>query len=264
MQHLTHNHHLDSLIAQAWNEIQQDPQHRLRVATRFDLYDQLTGDMGVTMREVAKTRTGIFPQVTPGLKRFWYLGLHTVRPLLAIWDQAMAPWLAANPDYDPDWSFPEDILTVTDELLRGIPYVQVEAAFVDKSKYGGDINAWHGMVGELDEIGLPETAMLCLEAIYAFHCSVCGSVPIEQPITDDTYDAPYLYHHTFNDWTAYACAAIVSHTTAFSDQSEQRSAHDARAALEFWRWWLFESLPEAASIDLDALGWEIVEFANVE
>ena len=165
----------------------------MRLATRFELYDQLTGDMGMTIRELARTRTRTFPQVTPGLKRFWYLGRHTVQPLLAIWDQAMAPWLAANPDYDPDWSFPQDILTVTDELLHGIPYVQVEATFVDKSEYGGDMNAWHGMVGELDEIGLAETAMLCLRAIYAFHCSVRGLVPMQHPITDDAYDEPYLY-----------------------------------------------------------------------
>jgi hypothetical protein len=263
---ILNNAHLQGAINRAWQEIENDPQHRLHVAMRLELYDLLIGDLGISMRQLTTSRMR-FPKVTPGLKRYWYLGLQTVSPLLALWNYEVDCWLAGQiDDYSPYRSFPAVMLEATTDLLRGIPYTEVDTQLTQKTEYWLGMNGWHYVVGNLSD-DLPPIAGKCLWAIYAVYLAVRGLPPVRTEFPDDAYD-DNINQYAQDDFTACAVATMRRLTDRPLPIAENLPypLHGGPQQLrDFWRWWLFELLPQAAVIKPEALDWQIthLEFAKL-
>lgn len=257
---LSSDNTLQQHINGAWQEIQTDPHHRLQVNTRLTLYDLLVRDVGM-MREFGENvHIRFFPQVTPGLKRYWYLGLQTIMPLLPVWEREMNRWLRSNPDYEPDRSFPFIIVDATQDLLQGKTYDEVDTLLPQKTEYWTGMSSWHYVVGNMTD-DLPYTARMCLHAIYNVHRAVCGLPPIGSRFSDGAYDED-LSPYSNRDWTYYAFEAVMSAATSIGDEQQfdtRPTKRDPHKALDFWYWWLFEVVPSAATVNLDTLGWQITQ-----
>lgn len=71
-----------------------------------------------------------------------------------------------------------------------------------------------------------------------------------------------------DDFTYYAFEAMTSVVATTTDEqqlSTQPTKRDPQKALDFWHWWLFELVPGAATVDLNALGWHMTygRYTNV-
>ena len=250
---------LQTALTTAWAEIQSDPLHRMRVRTRLAIYDQLIGDLGVTLEVLARMQrpqSYQFPQLTPGLYRYFYMGWLTTHPLLPLWKQQMDYWFAAH---DPESADTRDAYA----FLEGTQHFLGGASEEDVNNWLAltypSVEAWWnwGMVAaNLSEV-YPFTASMCLLAIYNWFSNVTGNLPIRGSRQLAAYD--YLMDLSFNhDVTPYVWAATISAASVPLEQlGMEEPPINAQASLEFWRWWLFDIVPQAAVFDHVAAGWQL-------
>lgn len=250
---------LNKAIEVAWVEVNQDSQHRLRIHTRLNLYDAFIADMGVSISHLIKAGNTHFPHRTLGLKRFGYLGVITVEPLLPTWEQEMNRFERIYPgEVEPVRLFPYDILSTVRQLLRG----KGTSEIVFDNKYWADMSDWHYVVGNLCDDVAYQPCMF-LNAAYHVYTVTEGWLPfrlIHSELIESTYDEDLKTPEMENrDFTYHAWQANISEDPNPPGLNQQRNLpikRDTRKALEFWRWWLFEAVPKAAMVDLSQLSKE--------
>ncbi len=251
---------LQRQIELAWQEIQADPQHRLRIATWLTIYDLLVADLSLPMREFSSRASGHhFPQVTLGLKRYWHLGLQTVTALLPLWERELDRWLPSYVGYEAWRNFPYIFLEKIQYLLEGVPHAEIEARLAPKTPYWAVIEGGTILIRAATSDNLPYPLQMCLLSIASLDEAVWGLAPFTSPFLDAAYDTSFNH-----DVTHYALEATISAAAPLRDwqQSDMRPVQRyPHIALEFWRGWLFDRVPRAATVDLATLGWEIAEFS---
>jgi hypothetical protein len=257
---------LEQQIERAWQEVNADAQHRLRPVTRLGLYDLLIGDLETPLYELV--RLGLtFPRRTAGLKRYFYLGMMTVERVFPIWEQSIDEYVdVIDGEADPEQTvrdFPYIIHHFTVERLKGRPADEIE--FRGRDEWGDYFVAeWHYAIGNLTEALLYQHGMV-IDAVYDLCCAVDFlGLPVTWPKRATTaWDAlsdselgihcdDFAYHAS----EAYACNDPNS--PGWVDWWEWEGLpikRDNGKTLEFWHWWLFEAIPEAARVDLEQLNW---------
>ena len=247
---------LRQAIEQAWKEVNQHPQHKLRVQQRLHLYDTLIGDLSLSIGCLVNKGKTSFPERTLGLKRYVYLGILTVKPLFAAWEGEINRLIKAEEDMEPVRLFPYDMLNATQQLLSGKTKVEINF----KNEYWVDISNWHYIVGNLSEDTLFQHGMF-LRAVHRVYLGAEGWLPLRlknTKLTDQTYDEELdIFHSSHGDFCYYALESNICEDPNEPGWDKPRSLPIKRnwdKALKFWEWWLFEAIPQAATTDFDQLG----------
>ncbi len=250
------NRQLDSSLSRAiqtaWAEINQDPQHRLRIHTRLNMYDDFIADMGVSIYHLIKTGNTHFPHKTPGLKRLGYLGVLTVEPLFPAWEREMDRIAHGDPEMEPARLFPYSMLSATRQLLSG----KSTSEITFDNEYWVDTSNWHYIVGNLcDDVSYDQC--MFLKAVHRVYTITEGWLPfrfIHSKVVEATYDDELKTPEMENrDFTYHALQAYVSENPNESSWDQPRSLpvkRDREKALAFWQWWLFELVTQAVTADL--------------
>lgn len=243
---------LNRAIQTAWAEVNQDPQHKLRIHTRLNLYDAFITDMGVSISYLIKEGNFHFPHITPGLKQLGYLGVLTVEPLFPAWEREMDRIAQGDPEMEPVRLFPYSMLSATRQLLSG----KSASEITFDNKYWMEVSNWHYIVGNLCDEMTYEQCMF-LNAVYHVYTLTEGWLPfrfLHSKVAESTYDDELKTPEMENrDFTYHALQAYICKDPNEPGWDQPRILpikRDSEKALAFWQWWLFELVPQAAVADL--------------
>jgi hypothetical protein len=254
---------LTQQIADAWREVESDPQHRLRPVTRLKIYDLLVSDLETPLSVLVKTEHR-FPQKTAGLKRYYYLGLLTLEKVLPIWQNGVGLYIDELMGGAPDpqvWrDFPYLIQRCTLELLKGRSAEDFPAQV--QEEWGSDPGpTWHINIGNCydsmlwQHVSILETAYTLYHAVHLLLLPIrlWNTVLVLDEIYDDELSPPEC-----RDFAYYAAEAYASddpNPPGWVRSYEERVTRDPTKLLAFWQWWLQEAVPQAASVDITRLDW---------
>jgi hypothetical protein len=246
---------VNKIVELAWAEVKQDPRHRIRIQTRLRLYDELIGDMDTSISQLVKAGEFRFPRKTPGLKRLGYLGIITVEPLFPAWEQEMDRIVQMEPEMEPVRLFPYDMLSVARQLLKG----KRKSEIVFDNEYWTSISGWHYFVGNTYE-DVSYQHYKFLKAVHRVYTVLEGWLPIQlvhSELTESTYDedlkTPVMENRDFAYHALQATICRDPNEPGWNKPRDLPIKRDNEKALAFWRQWLFERVPDAATVDLDQL-----------
>ncbi len=262
------NHALETLLSNAWNSVLSHPEHRLRPAWRLELYNRLLGLADGTLQaqaaEKAAAATGTkratervkLPQ-TESTRRYYALGLKTVKHVLPIWQRDTERLIEVDAQYAAFDFMPHLLLQATKMLLRGETIAQVDELI--EQEHGetvGSVGAFHTVVGNLSEVFWHSQAMVLGAAYSLFTAVHFSTLPITTKssnivLTEQSDDAMIAAAEQ-NDFAYQASEAFCTvdpNTPGWGQPFDRPIEQDVEKRKAFWQWWLFEAVPDAARMN---------------
>lgn len=242
--------------------MQNDPLCDLKPYTKLKIYDYVINGR-FSLLQLQKEKTGLLPnelRTAVEMVKFYFLGFLTIQKALKVWDEEMEAYLPTISEYQYWYSFPHIIYNVTLNLLSGIKLENIHMTDEDRWPLVGD---WHVKMGNTSDIRRFEPYN-ALEAVYTWYRSVRGILPYYLVYFKEEFDSEFreeeLSSNDLNGITYYAFNSFsfrdLNQAGFNPNWSRSKLIFKRENALKFWKWWLFEAVPKARSVDVDSINWK--------